>query len=96
METLPSERNQQNHVKDLPKDNKALKVGVLVDELPDLNNVQPQVIYQKVKEAEKVVQYNEFKDKIGEIVNGVVKRVEYGNLIVDLEKVKRSRRKIVK
>ena len=32
------------------------------------------------------MQYNEFKDKIGEIVNGVVKRVEYGNLIVDLGK----------
>ena len=45
-----------------------------------------QVIYQKVKEAEKVVQFNEFKDKVGEIVNGVIKRVEYGNLIVDLGK----------
>ena len=30
------------------------------------------------------MQFNEFKDKVGEIVNGIVKRVEYGNLIVDL------------
>ena len=34
-----------------------------------------QVIVSKVKEAEKVVQFNEFKDKIGEIVNGVVKEL---------------------
>ena len=39
-----------------------------------------------MKEAEKIMQFNEFKDKVGEIVNGVVKRVEYGNLIVDLGK----------
>ena len=39
---------------------------------------------QKVREAERDRQYEEFKDRIGEIVNGVVKRVEYGNVIVDL------------
>ena len=33
-----------------------------------------------------MVQFNEFKDKVGEIVNGVVKRVEFGNLIIDLGK----------
>ncbi|WP_349358984.1 transcription termination factor NusA [Stappia sp.] len=43
-----------------------------------------QVIVQKVREAERDQQYDEFKDRIGEIVNGVVKRVEYGNVIVDL------------
>ncbi len=43
-----------------------------------------QVIVQKVREAERDRQYDEFKDRIGEIVNGVVKRVEYGNVIVDL------------
>jgi N utilization substance protein A len=42
------------------------------------------VIVQKVREAERDRQYGEFKDRIGEIVNGVVKRVEYGNVIVDL------------
>jgi len=43
-----------------------------------------QVIVQKVREAERDRQYEEFKDRIGEIVNGTVKRVEYGNVIVDL------------
>ncbi|WP_018699662.1 transcription termination factor NusA [Amorphus coralli] len=43
-----------------------------------------QVIVQKVREAERDHQYDEFKDRIGEVVNGVVKRVEYGNVIVDL------------
>lgn len=43
-----------------------------------------QVIVQKVREAERDRQYDEFKDRVGEIVNGTVKRVEYGNVIVDL------------
>jgi len=43
-----------------------------------------QVIVQKVRDAERDRQYEEYKDRIGEIVNGQVKRVEYGNVIVDL------------
>ena len=94
LDDLPSEeRINKVNIKDLPNDHKELKVGeFLIDELPPLDfgriavQTAKQVIYQKVKEAEKVVQFNEFKDKIGEIVNGVVKRVEYGNLIVDLGK----------
>lgn len=43
-----------------------------------------QVIVQKVREAERDRQFEEFKDRVGEIVNGTVKRVEYGNVIVDL------------
>lgn len=43
-----------------------------------------QVIVQKVREAERERQYNEYKDRIGEIVNGLVKRVEYGNVTIDL------------
>jgi N utilization substance protein A len=43
-----------------------------------------QIIVQKVREAERDRQYEEYKDRIGEIVNGVVKRVEYGNVIIDL------------
>lgn len=43
-----------------------------------------QVIVQKVRDAERERQYNEFKDKVGEVITGVVKRVEYGNVIVDL------------
>ena len=43
-----------------------------------------QVIVQKVRDAERERQYQEYKDRIGEIVHGVVKRVEYGNVVVDL------------
>ncbi|MFQ5958250.1 MAG: transcription termination/antitermination protein NusA, partial [Alphaproteobacteria bacterium] len=43
-----------------------------------------QVIVQKVREAERERQYDEYKDRVGEIVNGLVKRVEYGNVMVDL------------
>ncbi|MCM2449585.1 transcription termination factor NusA [Agrobacterium vitis] len=43
-----------------------------------------QVIVQKVREAERDRQFDEFKDRVGEIINGTVKRVEYGNVIVDL------------
>ncbi len=43
-----------------------------------------QVIVQKVREAERKRQHEEYKDRIGEIVNGLVKRVDYGNLVVDL------------
>jgi N utilization substance protein A len=39
---------------------------------------------QKVREAERDRQYQEYKDRIGDIVNGIVKRVEYGNVVVDL------------
>ena len=43
-----------------------------------------QVIVQKVRDAERERHFNEYKDRIGEIVNGTVKRVEYGNVIIDL------------
>jgi len=43
-----------------------------------------QVIIQKVREAEREGVYNEFKDRIGEVVNGIVRRYERGDLIVDL------------
>jgi N utilization substance protein A len=43
-----------------------------------------QVVMHKVREAERERQYDEYKDRVGEIVNGSVKRVEYGNVIVDL------------
>ncbi len=43
-----------------------------------------QVIVQKVREAERDKQYDDFKDRIGDIISGVVKRVEYGNVVVDL------------
>jgi len=43
-----------------------------------------QVILQKVREAERDRQYDEFKDRAGTIINGQVKREEYGNVIVDV------------
>ena len=64
--------------------------GELAEPLPpiDLGRVAAQaakqVIVQRVREAERAKQYEEFKDRSGEIVNGVVKRTEYGNVIVDL------------
>ena len=92
IEVLPSEeRVNKINISDLK--NKSLKIGeFLREELPPLDfgriavQTAKQVIFQKVKEAEKIMQFNEFKDKVGEIVNGIVKRVEYGNLIVDLGK----------
>ncbi|GJE25976.1 transcription termination factor NusA [Methylobacterium organophilum] len=71
--------------------NPAAQVGdVISDTLPpfDFGRVAAQsakqVIVQKVRDAERARQYDEYKDRIGEILNGVVKRVEYGNVIVDL------------
>ena len=43
-----------------------------------------QIIMGKIRDAERARQYEEFKGRIGEIINGIVKRVEYGHIIVDL------------
>jgi len=43
-----------------------------------------QIIMGKIRDAERARQYAEFKDRVGEIINGIVKRVEYGHIIVDL------------
>ena len=43
-----------------------------------------QVVMQRLREAERERQFEEYKDRVGEIVNGIVKRVEYGNVIIDL------------
>ncbi|MEM1160528.1 MAG: transcription termination factor NusA [Pseudomonadota bacterium] len=43
-----------------------------------------QVIVQQIRDAERERQYEEFKDRVGEIINGIVKRTEYGNVVVDL------------
>ena len=67
------------------------RIGDLISEaLPPIDfgriatQTAKQVIVQKVREAERERQYEEYKDRIGEVVNGVVKRVEYGNVLVDL------------
>ena len=62
----------------------------IVDRLPPIDfgriaaQTAKQVIVQKVREAERQRQYEEYKDRVGEIVNGIVKRVEFGNVTVDL------------
>ncbi|MFO1209634.1 MAG: transcription termination factor NusA [Amaricoccus sp.] len=62
----------------------------LIDPLPPMDfgriaaQSAKQVIMQKVREAERLRQYEEFKDRQGEIINGIVKRTEYGNVIVDV------------
>ncbi len=63
----------------------------LIDELPPLDfgriaaQTAKQVIMQKVREAERARQYEEYKDRVGEIISGIVKRVEYGNATIDIQ-----------
>jgi N utilization substance protein A len=71
--------------------NRDAQIGdVITETLPPLDfgrvaaQNAKQVIVQKVREAERERHHNEYKDRVGEIVNGTVKRVEYGNVIVDL------------
>jgi transcription termination/antitermination protein NusA len=81
----------QISLEDAKKRNPAAQVGDYIAEaLPPLEygriaaQSAKQVIVQKVREAERDRQYQEYKDRIGDIVNGIVKRVEYGNVVVDL------------
>ncbi len=73
------------------KKNETLKVGdKIYEELPQVDfgriaaQSAKQVISQRVREAEKSRQYEDFKDKKGQILSGVIKRQEYSNVIVDL------------
>jgi N utilization substance protein A len=73
------------------RDNPQAKLGdEVIDELPPVEfgriatQAAKQVIVQRVREAERERQYEEFKDRVGEIISGVVKRVEYGNAVLDL------------
>ncbi len=64
--------------------------GFISDPLPPMEfgrvaaQTAKQVIVQKVREAERDQQFDEYKDRVGEVINGTVKRVEYGNVVVDL------------
>lgn len=67
------------------------KVGdILIDTLPAFDygrvaaQTAKQVIMQNIREAERDQQFSEFKDRVGEIVSGVIKRIEYGNATIDL------------
>lgn len=73
--------------------NPDIKVGeYIIDPLPPIDfgriaaQTAKQVITQKVREAERNKQYEEYKEKIGTIINGTVKRLEFGNVIIDIGK----------
>ena len=79
--------------KKLSKNNPDLKVGEKIyEELPQIDfgriaaQSAKQVISSRVREAEKNRQYEDFIDKQGQILSGIIKRLEYGNVIVDLGK----------
>ncbi|WP_298324404.1 transcription termination factor NusA [Asticcacaulis sp.] len=89
-EELENEYAQRGLTEALREDKDAFVGKTYEEVLPpfELGRVQSQmarqVVTHKVREAERERQYDEFKDRVGEIVNGTVKRVEYGNVIVDL------------
>ena len=62
----------------------------IVDPLPPIEfgriqaQASKQIIFQKVRDAERERQFEEFKDRVGEIITGVAKRVEFGHVVVDL------------
>ncbi len=99
-ELLPAEGEEddrQNATKILLEDaqvyNPDIKVGeFLIDELPPIDfgriaaQTAKQVIMQKVRDAERNKQFEEYKEKIGTIVNGTVKRIEFGNVVLDIGK----------
>ncbi len=95
-EVLEKEEEIENEVAQLTLEQaKRIQPGVkigefMIDDLPPLDfgriaaQTAKQVIMQKVREAERARQYEEFKDRVGEVINGVVKRVEYGNATIDI------------
>lgn len=87
----PEAEIRQLTLKEAQREKSDAKIGdFLIDELPPLDfgriaaQTAKQVIVQKVREAERERQFHEFKDRRGEIINGTVKRVEYGNVTVDI------------
>ncbi len=80
-------------LKEAQRINPNIKVGeFIVDQLPPIDfgriaaQTAKQVITQKVRDAERNKQYEEYKERIGTIINGTVKRIEFGNVIVDIGK----------
>jgi N utilization substance protein A len=89
----PEDFFKQISLKDALKKDKTAELGsFVVDPLPPVEfgriaaQGAKQVIVQKVRDAERERQYEEFKDRQGEIVTGVVKRAEFGHVVVDLGK----------
>src|SRR6195256_5587836 len=80
-------------LEDARRRNPDAQIGdIIAETLPpvDFNRINAQnakeVIVQKVRDAERERQYDEYKDRIGEVVHGVVKRSEFGSVVVDLGK----------
>jgi N utilization substance protein A len=89
----PEDFFKQVSLKDALKKDKAAALGdFIVDPLPPVEfgriaaQAAKQVIVQKVRDAERDRQYEEFKDRAGEIITGLVKRAEFGHVVVDLGK----------
>jgi transcription termination/antitermination protein NusA len=87
----PEDHFKQVDLKGAQKLDKNAKLGdFIVDPLPPIEfgriaaQAAKQVIFQKVRDAERERQYEEFKDRAGEVITGVVKRVEFGHVVVDL------------
>ena len=63
---------------------------ILIDTLPAFDygrvaaQTAKQVIMQNIREAEREIQFNDYKDRVGEVISGVIKRVEYGNATIDM------------
>ena len=99
-EIVPAEGEEddsQNATKILLEDALAYdenaKVGdFIIDELPPIDfgriaaQTAKQVIVQKVRDAERNKQFEEYKEKVGTIINGTIKRIEFGNVILDIGK----------
>ena len=91
----PSREITLADAKKFSKQKTELKIGEkLYEELPQIDfgriaaQSAKQVISSRVREAEKNRQYEDFIDKQGQILSGIIKRLEYGNVIVDLERLK--------
>jgi len=83
----------QLRLKDAKAIDKNIKVGeFIIDTLPPVDfgriaaQTAKQIIVQKVRDSERNRQYEEYKEKIGTIVNGTVKRIEFGNVVLDIGK----------
>src|SRR5215510_8636220 len=98
MPAVSANRLELLQIADAVAREKAIDRGIVITAMEDAiaNTLPPleygriaaqsakQVIVQKVREAERDRQYEEYKERIHDIVNGIVKRVEYGNVVVDL------------
>jgi N utilization substance protein A len=91
VEEAPEDYYKQIDLKGAQKLKADAAVGdFIVDPLPPIEfgriaaQAAKQVIFQKVRDAERERQYEEFKDRTGEVITGVVKRVEFGHVVVDL------------